>query len=106
MAKFNTSRLLMVVAIFLVCALSSDLAQTPTPKKFSTSDLEKLRWIVGTWRGTGDVEKAFFERYRFENESTLAVDSFTDEKLTIVDETTLFELKDGRFGNGGDGSRW
>ena len=41
----------------------------------------------------------FFERYRFENESTLAVDSFPDEKLDKVDDTTRFELKDGTFGN-------
>jgi hypothetical protein len=41
----------------------------------------------------------FFERYRFENESTLAVDSFPDEKLEKVEDTSRFELKDGRFGN-------
>ena len=81
-------------------------AQTPAPKKFSPSDLEKLRWIEGSWRGTGDVSAPFFERYRFENPTTLAVDSFPDEKFSTVEETTLFELKDGQFGNGGEGSRW
>jgi hypothetical protein len=85
--------------------------QTPTPSQtpqptFSVSDVEKLRWIEGTWRGTGDVEKPFFERYRFENPTTLAVDSFTDDTLSKVEETTRFELKDGRFGNGGEDSRW
>src|SRR5215470_15787903 len=79
----------------------SSSAQTPAPApspspqaKFSVSDLEKLRWIEGTWRGTGDVEAPFFERYKFENPSTLAVDSFTDASLTKVEETTKFELKD------------
>ena len=80
---------------------------TPAPAaKFSAADLEKLRWIEGTWRGTGDVEAPFFERYRFESPTTLAVDGFTDETLTKVDDTTRFELKDGQFGNGGEGSRW
>jgi hypothetical protein len=107
MKYFNNSRFFLLIALLLVsCAPSTDVAQTPTPQKFSVSDLQKLRWIEGTWKGTGDVEAPFFERYRFENESTLAVDSFTDEKLTKVEETTRFELKDGQFGNGGEGSRW
>lgn len=97
--------LLAAILIVASCLLSLD-AQTVQTKKFSPADLAKLKWIEGTWRGTGDVEKAFFERYRFENETTLAVDSFTDEKLTKVDETTRFILSDGQFGNGGDDSRW
>jgi len=83
-----------------------DAEQTPPPEKFSVADLQKLKWIEGTWRGTGDVESPFFERYRFENETTLAVDSFTDETLMKVEDTTRFVLKDGQFGNGGEGSRW
>ena len=99
----------MVVALTALILLAfSCNAQTPTPKKFTAADLEKLKWIEGTWRGSGDAEKAFFERYRFENGSTLAVDNFTDEKLTTIDDTTLFELKDGDFTNpgGSDGVRW
>ena len=78
----------------------------PTPAKLTTADLEKLRWIEGTWRGTGGGEKPFFERYRFENATTLASDSFDNEKLEKVTDTTLFELKDGEFGGGSEGSRW
>jgi hypothetical protein len=81
-------------------------AATATPGHFSTSDLAKLRWIEGTWRGTGDVETPFYERYRFENDSTLVVEGFADEKVDRVSDATRFELKDGQFGNGGDGSRW
>jgi len=98
--------LLALAGVLAGVSYSSNVAQTPAPKKFSASDLEKLRWIEGSWRGTGDVSAPFFERYRFENATTLAVDSFPDEKLSSVEETTRFELKDGQFGNGGDGSRW
>lgn len=80
--------------------------QRPTQKPISTSDLEKLRWIEGTWRGTGDVSAPFFERYHFENNSTLVVESFPDETLTKVSEVTRFELRDGQFANGGEGARW
>jgi hypothetical protein len=80
--------------------------QTPKPKTLTTADLQKLRWIEGSWRGTGVNQAPFFERYRFENDSTLAVDSFEDEKLTKVTDTTRFELKDGEFGGGSEGSRY
>jgi len=83
-----------------------DPSSMPAAAKFTTADLSKLRWIEGTWRGTGDVEHPFFERYTFENDSTLVVDSFADERVSKVTETTRFELKDGQFGNGGEDSRW
>ena len=88
------------VLLFAACHHSPD-AQTnrTTAKNFTTADIAKLRWIEGTWRGSGVDQKPFFERYRFENDSTLAVDSFPDEKLEKVEDTSRFELKDGRFGN-------
>ncbi|HVF42023.1 MAG TPA: hypothetical protein VM936_03375 [Pyrinomonadaceae bacterium] len=86
---------------------ASAAAQTPQkPARLNASDLAKLRWIEGSWRGTGDVKEPFFERYRFEGDSTLAVDGFDDETLSKVTDTTRFELKDGEFGGGGEGSHW
>ena len=79
---------------------------TQTAKRFSPAELAKLRWIEGSWRGTGDVETPFYERYHFENDSTLVVDSFADEKFSKISETSRFELKDGQFGNVGEGARW
>jgi hypothetical protein len=88
---------------FLTLASHTNRAQTI---KFATADLQKLRWIEGTWRGTGDVDKPFFERYRFEDDSVLAVDGFADATLTKITDTTRFVLKDGEFGGGNGGSRW
>ena len=42
----------------------------PAPKEITRADLAKLRWIVGTWRGTGGDVAPFYERYKFENDST------------------------------------
>jgi hypothetical protein len=91
----------MFVLLLAACQSSPD-AQTnrADAKKFSTADIAKLRWIEGSWRGSGADQAPFFERYRFENESTLAVDGFTDEKLDKVNDTSRFELKDGHFSNG------
>lgn len=72
----------------------------PSPKKITPGDLAKLRWIEGTWRGTGETQGPFFERYHFENDSTLVMENLADETLSKVTETTRYELKDGQFGNG------
>lgn len=86
---------------------SAACAQQPqTPARISASDLSKLRWIEGSWRGTGDVEKPFFERYRLDGDSALVVEGFEDETLAKVSDVTRFELKDGEFGGGGEGSHW
>ena len=105
---------LVVIALITVCGCASGSSTpseqaTSTPqsvKKFTTEDLKKLRWLEGTWRGTGEGVQPFFERYRFENDSTLAIDSFENEKLEKITDTTQYELKDGEFGGGNEGFRW
>ena len=98
-------KLLQILFVLGLLTLTSYTNRAQT-NKFTTADLQKLRWIEGTWRGTGDVDNPFFERYRFEGDSVLAVDGFADETLTKITETTRFELKDGEFGGGNEGSRW
>jgi hypothetical protein len=88
-------------------ALTRETAtQVSKPKKVSAQELARLRWIEGTWKGTGDVEKPFYERYYFENDTTLAVESYSDETLSKVSDVTRFQLKDGEFGNVGEGAHW
>jgi hypothetical protein len=101
--KIKLTRVLFALVLFAFVACKSDLAQT---KKFTAANLEKLRWIEGTWRGTGDNVKPFFERYRFESGSSLLIDSFEDETLAKVTDTTRYELKDGEFGGGSEGHRY
>jgi hypothetical protein len=106
----------MIAAVLFVAVLGSaqnrtePSAGTPSAqdpaKKFTVEDLKKLRWIEGTWRGTGEGTQPFFERYRFEDETTLAVETFENEKLEKITDTTRFELQDGAFGGGSEGSRW
>jgi hypothetical protein len=73
---------------------------SPIPKLITPADLVKLRWIEGSWRGTGGGVPPFYERYKFENESTLVVEGLADETLSKVNDTSRFELKDGHFGSG------
>lgn len=72
-------------------------APSPTPQAITPADLAKLRWIEGTWRGTGVTQGPFFERYHFENDTTLVMEELADETLKVAG-TTRYELKDGKFG--------
>ena len=95
-----------LIALALLCIAScaaGQQIQPPKPKLITTADLQKLRWIEGSWRGTGIDQAPFFERYRFENETTLAIETIEGEKVT---DTTRFELKNGEFGGGSEGSRY
>ena len=69
------------------------------PAVLRAADLRALEWIVGTWRGSGDGQAPFYERYRFLDDSTLLVESFKDSTLTDVSESTPFELRGGRLAN-------
>lgn len=75
----------------------------PTPIDIKPTDLAKLHWIEGSWRGTGGDVAPFFERYKFEDASTLVVETLEDETLSKISDVSRFELKAGHFGyNGGD----
>jgi len=79
---------------------ASTRTPSPSPKAINEADLTKLRWIEGSWRGTGDEQPPFYERYKFENASTLVVETLADETLSKVTDVSRFELKDGHFGSG------
>jgi hypothetical protein len=85
-------------------ASTSAPSPSPSPKQITTAELAKLRWIEGSWRGTGGGVPPFYERYKFENDSTLVVEGLADETLSKVNDVSRFELKDGHFGSGTDDS--
>jgi hypothetical protein len=65
----------------------------PSPTELTQADLAHLRWIEGTWRGSGGGQAPFYERYRFADDSTLLVESFADSTLGRVTDVTRFELR-------------
>jgi len=74
--------------------------------RLTRTDFRRLRWIEGSWRGSGSGQAPFYERYRFADDSTLVVDSFADSTLATVSESTRFELRGGSLGNAGQAVRW
>ncbi|HSU17952.1 hypothetical protein [Longimicrobium sp.] len=70
----------------------------PRPARVTVAELQRLRWIVGDWRGTGTNQPAFYERYRFQDDSTLVVESFADSSFSAPTDPTFFVLRGGRLG--------
>ena len=102
-----------VVVSGLGCATGDEPKNTPAPntassngapyaaatpgKNFTTTDVAKLRWIEGAWRGM-DGENPFYERYKVE-ENAMIVESLKEDG-SLDGEPGRFELTNGEFGKG------
>lgn len=91
-----------ICASGLTASLAARQSAAPKPKQLTAADLRSLRWIEGSWRGTGGGVPPFFERYHFESPAILVVESLEGEKVT---STSRYELKDGEFSSGSEASR-
>ena len=69
----------------------------------SKTDLQRLRWVEGAWRGSSCDGSLFYKRYHFEGDTRLIVETFSDEKLQKVTGVIRFELRNGRFARLGEG---
>jgi len=64
-----------------ICAIASILLFTACSNKekdnetVTKSDLAKIKWIIGNWRGSG-TEKPFYEMYEMPNDSTIQITGY------------------------------
>ncbi len=66
------------------------------PAAVTAADFRTIRWIEGTWRGTGGGVEPFFEQYRMRDDTTLARYSFADSSLATVGDSAHIVLRGGR----------
>lgn len=78
-------------------------AQPPT---VSVADFQQLRWLEGTWRGSGPGYPAFFEAYRVLDDSTMLMKSFTDSTLSVVNDSSVIALRGGTVSSRSARSRY
>ena len=88
-------------------------AITPPPKAIagtavavSKAQLNSLRWIEGTWRGSGGGVPAFAEAYKFVNDTTIEISFFTDSTATKVTGTGKILLTAGQLFYAGNGTEY
>lgn len=94
----NAVALTIVRCLVLVMAFTLVSGQTKfSQTTFTKADFKKLRWLEGTWRGTGGGVDPFFEKYRFIDDSTIEIDFLTDASLSSSSKKKKIVLVDGKI---------
>jgi len=75
-------------------------------KEFSQSDFQKLRWLEGTWRGSDGGKGAFYEGYRFINDTTIEIEFFTDSTLSKINGKGMVRFSDKSIISGAGSTFW
>lgn len=66
---------------------------TWAPAVVSTEAFEALRWIEGSWVGTGG-EEPFYESYTFVNDTTIRTRSYIDSTFSFAADSGFVTLSD------------
>jgi hypothetical protein len=104
-AKFAFTAALVLMASRAAGAQDNQRGQPKTP--VSPADFAKLKWMVGSWKGTSAGETTLFERIRFTNDSTIDMTFFADSltgrqtgvaKVNLSVGRVYYTLGPGRWG--------
>lgn len=68
----------------------------PTSAVVSAEAFRALAWLEGRWLGSGGGFDAFYEAYRFVNDSTLEQTTWPDDSFAEPDGRSTIELREGR----------
>lgn len=88
------------VAAMLVVACSQS-SQTPAAN-ISREQFKQLEWLAGTWRGSGGGYQAFFEEYRFVNDTTIRMRAFADSTLSKTTDSSVIQWVNSTIRSGHD----
>lgn len=84
-------------AVLTAFATSCERPQTAAPGlDVSVAQFQQLRWLEGTWRGTGGGTDAFFEGYRWVDDSTIRKVDFADSTVAVVTDSGDIALRSNR----------
>lgn len=73
--------------------------------RFSPEDFARLRWLEGSWRGQLPDGGFFHERYRFVDDSTIAMHGFADSTFANATDSSRITLRGQTVANEG-AARW
>ncbi len=98
-------------ALALLAACSTPAPRSAPEQSRSSAaaplTLADVRWVLGTWRGTGGGGNPFFEEYRVRDDSTFSITYFTDSTRTATQRVTgTVEERAGRIYHTYGRSRW
>jgi len=73
---------------------------------FAAADFQRLRWLAGSWRGSMPNGGSFHELYRVVNDSTIAMQSFSDSTFKQATDSSAITLRGGVIASEGGSARW
>lgn len=89
-----------------LAACERQAAQTDTPAQSAAvaasatlAEFQKLRFLEGSWRGSGGAYAAFYEDYRVIDDSTIAMRSFSDSTFQKANDSSTIVFRNGTVGN-------
>jgi hypothetical protein len=74
--------------------------------RLSLNDFAHLRWIQGDWRGELPNGGAFYERYRFLDDSTIAMRGFEDSTFTQPNDSATVAFRGGTVTDRSTAAQW
>lgn len=83
----------LAVVGFAITACTRADSPVDQPLNITLAQFQQLRWLEGTWRGSGEGYDAFFERYQWVNDSTIQKVGFTDSTLAIATDSSALMLR-------------
>ena len=84
-----------LVLLTLAVTLPAE-GQGAPPGAIPLRQFRELSWLIGRWKGSGRWSPAFYEQYRFRDDSTIAMTAYTDS--TFVSETADSSVIEWRSG--------
>lgn len=78
----------------------------PAAGHYSLQDFARLRWLEGSWRGQLADRSYFYERYRFLNDSTIAMHGFADSTFARATDSATLTLRGGTITDAGASAQW
>jgi hypothetical protein len=86
---------LLVLTITTVTPQAQGQATPPGPVPLS--EFRQLSWMIGRWHGSGRWTPAFYEQYRFRDDSTIAMTAYTDSTFqSETADSSVIEWRNGR----------
>lgn len=85
----------------------SAVARAPVDSAvYTVEGFQRLRWLDGDWQGFMPSGEKFYERYRFLNDSTIAMFSYSDSTFSMLADSSRVVIRNGIVANESASARW
>jgi hypothetical protein len=103
--RFRSLASILAAALALAACERAARPSTP-PLVVTAAQFQSLRWLEGTWRGSGGGFDGFYEGYRWLDDSTIRKFDFADSTLAVISDSGDITLRGGTVRSGSAASSY